>query len=82
MKDNYHCNLYAVTNAVGSCFGGKDFKPLNPFDKNSSTKDENTAEYALMLKSMGVDPRDVDEAEWNDNWGDMTAEEKRKLLFK
>ena len=80
-KNNYYYNLYATTNAVGSCFGGKKFKPIDPFDNKKSNK-TSTAEYAQTLKSMGIDPRDVIESEWDDNWDEMTPEEKRNALFK
>ena len=31
----------ACTNAVGSCFGGKKFKPIEPFKKENSTTTKN-----------------------------------------
>ena len=79
-KNNYYYNLYATTNAVGSCLGGKKFKPIDPFS-SSSNKSEDRAEYVHMLQSMGIDPRDVNESEWNNNWDEMTPEERRDALF-
>ena len=81
MRDNYTCNFYAVTNAVGSCFGGKKFNYVDPFDNNSKKTKEDIAEYKATLRANGIDPDDIDGSDFNDNWDSLTAEEKRKLLF-
>ena len=88
MHEQYISNLYATTNSIGSCFGGKKFKPIDPFDDNSSSNKsredmkKNTAEYVSFLKAFGIDARDVNNIEPdNTNWDDLSAEEKRKLLF-
>ena len=88
MHEQYISNLYATTNSIGSCFGGKKFKPIDPFDDNSNNKGkedkkENTAEYVSFLRAFGIDARDVSKIEPdNTNWGELSTEEKRKLLFK
>lgn len=81
IKNDYYYNLYATTNAVGSCLGGKKFSPIDPFNDNKKSSKMTTAEYAQTLKAMGIDPRDVKESKWDDNWDKMTTEEKRKTLF-
>lgn len=88
MHEQYISNLYATTNSIGSCFGGKKFKPIDPFDDNSSSNKsredikKNTAEYVSFLRAFGIDARDVNNIEPdNTNWDDLSAEEKRKLLF-
>lgn len=81
LKNDYYYNLYATTNAVGSCFGGKKFKPIDPFNDSSQQNPKNNAEYARTLKAMGIDVRDVDE-KWDESWNELSTEEKRKLLFK
>ena len=83
MHEVYISNLYATTNAVGSCLGGKNYKPIDPFENtntNASNK-QTTAEYAARLRAFGIDARDVDETEFNDNWNELSTEEKRNLLF-
>ena len=82
MHEAYISNLYATTNAVGSCLGGKNYKPIDPFENtntNASNK-QTTAEYAARLRAFGIDARDVDETE-SENWNELSTEEKRKLLF-
>lgn len=88
MHEQYICNLYATTNSIGSCFGGKSYKMIDPFDNNNSNnknmedKKKNTAEYASFLKTFGIDARDVSSLEHdNTNWDKLSTEEKRKLLF-
>lgn len=79
-RNNYYYNLYATTNAVGSCFGGKNFKPIDPFSspKKANKKD---AQYVRMLGAIGINARDVDE-DWDESgYRELTTEEKRKLLF-
>ena len=91
MHEQYIANLYANTNAIGSCFGGKSYKPIDPFDNNSnnkgsdSTMNKNSAEYVSFLNAFGIDAKDVnnmDKAKVDDNWDNLSTEEKRKLLFK
>lgn len=85
MHEAYISNLYATTNAVGSCLGGKNYKPIDPFEepkKASQASDKQmTADYAARLRAFGIDARDVDESEFDDNWNDLSADEKRNLLF-
>ena len=82
MHEVYISNLYANTNAVGSCLGGKNYKPIDPFENinTNASKKQTTAEYAARLKAFGIDARDVDETE-SENWNELSTEEKRKLLF-
>ena len=82
MHEAYISNLYANTNAIGPFMGGKNYKPIDPFDNtttNASNK-QTTAEYAARLRAFGIDARDVDETE-SENWNELSTEEKRKLLF-
>lgn len=83
MHEVYISNLYATTNAVGSCLGGKSYKPIDPFENTnkSTSKKQMTAEYAAKLKAFGIDARDVTESEFSENWNELSVEEKRKLLF-
>jgi hypothetical protein len=82
MREAYISNLYATTNSVGSCFGGKNFKPIDPFDNISKPKDNTmTAEYAARLRVFGIDARDIDETEFKEDWNKLSIEEKRNLLF-
>ena len=85
LHEAYISNLYATTNAVGSCLGGKNYKPIDPFEepkKASQASDKQmTADYAARLRAFGIDARDVDESEFDDNWNDLSADEKRNLLF-
>lgn len=87
MHEQYICNLYATTNSIGSCFGGKNYKMIDPFINSSNNKSKedkrNTAEYASFLNAFGIDARDVSSLEHdNSDWGELSTEEKRKLLFK
>ena len=86
LHEQYILNLYATTNSIGSYFGGKKYKPIDPFDDNSSNKSmedkKNTAEYASFLSAFGIDARDVSSLEHDTtNWEKLSTEEKRKLLF-
>ena len=86
MREQYIYNLHATTNSIGSCFGGKSYKIIDPFDDNSSNKskgdEKNTAEYASFLSAFGIDARDVSSLEHDTtNWENLSTEEKRKLLF-
>lgn len=36
-EHEFYLMQIACTNAVGSCFGGKKFKPIEPFKKENST---------------------------------------------
>ena len=87
MHEQYILNLYATTNSIGSCFGGKSYKMIDPFDDNANKETEgmkkNSAEYVSFLKAFGIDAQDVSNVESdNSNWGEMSTEEKRNLLFK
>ena len=87
MHEQYKLNLYATTNSIGSFFGGKSYKMIDPFDDNNSNNKsmedkKNTAEYASFLSAFGIDARDVSSLEHdNTNWDKLSTEEKRKLLF-
>ena len=85
MHEAYISNLYATTNAVGSCLGGKNYKPIDPFEDittKKASKNQITAEDVAFYKAFGIDARDVtEEVEFNDNWNELSVEEKRKLLF-
>ena len=82
MHEAYISNLYANTNAIGPFMGGKNYKPIDPFDNTTTTASnkQTTAEYAARLRAFGIDARDVDETE-SENWNELSTEEKRKLLF-
>lgn len=82
MHEAYISNLYANTNAIGPFMGGKNYKPIDPFDNTttSASNKQTTAEYAARLRAFGIDARDVDETE-SENWNELSTEEKRKLLF-
>lgn len=53
-KSQYYYDLYANFNAIGSCMGGKKFKPVDPFkddkddDKPKKTKEQVIAEYKKL----------------------------------
>ena len=86
MHEQYKSNLYATTNSIGLCFGGKNYKMIDPFDNSSNNKSKedkkNTAEYVSFLKAFGIDARDVSSLEHDTtNWEKLSTEEKRKLLF-
>lgn len=51
-KEQYHIALYSNFNAIGMALGGKEFKPLDPFNvnevkprKTSKKEREETLEY-------------------------------------
>lgn len=83
MHEVYISNLYATTNAIGPFLGGKSYKPIDPFEDitTNASKKQMTADYAARLKAFGIDARDVDETEFDDNWNELSTEEKRNLLF-
>ena len=86
MHEQYILNLYANTNAIGSCFGGKSYKPIDPFDnkENKSNNKQTTADRAAFFSAFGIDPKDGAKAETiqdDGTWQELSAEEKRKLLF-
>jgi hypothetical protein len=88
MHEQYISNLYATTNAIGSCFGGKSYKAIDPFDnkENKSNNKQTAADRAAFFSAFGIDPKDGANAEnmqYDDTgWRELSAEEKRKLLFK
>jgi len=41
-RDEYIYNLHSVTNAIGSCFGGKKFKAEHPFHDMNNQSDVNS----------------------------------------
>ncbi len=87
MHEQYVLNLYATTNAIGSCFGGKNYKAIDPFDDNKQNKSNNkqtTADRAAFFSAFGIDPKDGAIAETiqdDGTWRELSAEEKRKSLF-
>ena len=82
MHEAYVSNLYATTNSIGSCFGGKNFKPIDPYEeKPKSNSNKMTAEDVARLKAFGIDARDVTGSEFKENWNELSMEEKRNLLF-
>ena len=88
MREQYICNLYATTNSIGSCFGGKNYKAIDPFDntnnkENKSNNKQTSAKDVAFFSAFGIDARDVPtgETQFNDNWDKLSVEEKRKLLF-
>ena len=84
LHEQYILNLYATTNAVGSCFGGKNYKIIDPFESSNNSKEDSsqmTAEDVARLRAFGIDARDINEAEFKENWKDLSIDDKRKLLF-
>jgi hypothetical protein len=82
MHEQYIANLYATINAIGSCFGGKKFKAIDPYENNEANDKEHIAQQASMLRALGVDPKDFVGSNNNkDDWSQLSTEEKRKLLF-
>ncbi len=91
MHEAYILNLYANTNAIGSCFGGKNFKPIDPFDnkiENKSNNKQTSAKDIAFYSAFGIDAKDVSviknqqgQSYDNTDWDKLSAEEKRKLLF-
>ena len=84
MHEAYVSQLYATTNAVGSCFGGKNYKAIDPFESSNKSEDSKqmTSEYVAKLKAFGIDARDVNETEFKENWKELSMDERRNLLFK
>ena len=89
MHEAYITNLYANTNAIGSCFGGKNFKAIDPFDSKKEDKSNNkqtTAKDIAFYSSFGIDAKDISaiknqKEHDNTDWDKLSVEEKRKLLF-
>jgi hypothetical protein len=91
MHEQYVLNLYANTNAIGSCFGGKNYKVIDPFDntnnkENKSNNKHTTAKDIAFFSSFGIEAKDVAamkncQSYDNTDWDKLSAEEKRKLLF-
>ena len=90
MHEQYVLNLYANTNAIGSCFGGKNYKAIDPFDDNKENKSNNkqtSAQDIAFYSAFGIEAKDVAAIKNNqpyddDDWDKLSAEEKRKLLFR
>ena len=91
MHEAYISNLYATTNSIGSCFGGKNFKPIDPFEdkpKDKSNNKQTTAKDIAFYSAFGIDAKDVvtiknqqSQPYDNTDWDKLSAEEKRNLLF-
>ena len=89
MHEAYITNLYANTNAIGSCLGGKNFKAIDPFDSKKEDKSNNkqtTAKDIAFYSSFGIDAKDISaiknqKEHDNTDWDKLSVEEKRKLLF-
>ena len=92
MHEAYISNLYATTNSIGSCFGGKNYKAIDPFEdkpKNkSNNKQHTTAEDIAFYSAFGFDAKDISaiksqqsQSYDNTDWDKLSAEEKRNLLF-
>ena len=87
LRETYTINLYATTNAVGACFGGKNYKMMDPFGYNDKPKESNkpkalTAEDVSFYRAFGIDARDVRECEFEENWQELSMDSRRSLLFK
>ena len=85
LHEQYLLNLYANTNAIGSCFGGKNYKSIDPFESSNNSEDNSnqmTADYVSRLRAFGIDARDVNETEFKENWKELSMDERRNLLFK
>jgi hypothetical protein len=89
MHEQYVLNLYANTNAIGSCFGGKNYKVIDPFDtdkENKSNNKQTSAKDVAFFSAFGIEAKDVaamknSQSYDNTDWDKLSAEEKRKLLF-
>ena len=83
MHEMYISTLYATTNSIGSCFGGKKFKAIDPYENKKNNNKEDVARQAAQLRALGVDPKDFIGSNNNDddNWDKLSTEEKRSLLF-
>jgi hypothetical protein len=91
MHEAYITNLYANTNAIGSCLGGKNFKAIDPFDSKKEDKSNNkqtSAKDIAFYSAFGIDAKDIsaiknqqEQSHDNTDWDKLSVEEKRKLLF-
>ena len=83
MHEMYINTLYATTNSIGSCFGGKKFKAIDPYENKKDDNKEDVARQAAQLRALGVDPKDFIGSNNNDtaDWDKLSTEEKRSLLF-
>lgn len=89
MHEAYISNLYATTNSIGPFLGGKNYKPIDPFDEKEKGKSNNkqiSAEDITFYDAFGIDAKDVSvinnqQTHDNANWSKLSVEEKRKLLF-
>lgn len=83
MHEMYINTLYATTNSIGSCFGGKKFKMIDPYENKKNNNKEDVARQAAQLRALGVDPKDFigSNNNDNDNWDKLSTDEKRSLLF-
>ena len=88
LHEAYIINLYATTNAVGSCFGGKNYKMMDPFGSYNKPNTESnkpkalTAEDVSFYKAFGIDARDVRECEFEEDWKELSMDNRRELLFR
>ena len=93
LHEQYVLNLYATTNSIGSCFGGKNYKAIDPFDNNDNNKEnksnnkQTSAKDIAFYSAFGIEAKDVAamkncQSHNNDDWDKLSAEEKRKLLFR
>ena len=90
LHEQYVLNLYATTNSIGSCFGGKNYKAIDPFDtdkkENKSNNKQTSAQDIAFYSAFGIEAKDVaaikNSQPYNDDdWDKLSVEEKRKLLF-
>lgn len=89
MHEAYISNLYATTNSIGPFLGGKNYKPIDPFDSKKEDKSNNkqtTAKDIAFYSSFGIDAKDISviknqKEHDNTDWDKLSVEEKRKLLF-
>ena len=91
MREQYICNLYAITNSIGSCFGYKKYKAIDPFDtdnkENKSNNKQTSAKDVAFFSAFGIEAKDIAamkncQSHDNTDWDKLSAEEKRKLLFR
>jgi hypothetical protein len=91
MHEQYVLNLYATTNSIGSCFGGKNYKMVDPFDtdkkENKSNNKRTSAEDIAFFSAFGIEAKDVAamkncQSHDNTDWDKLSVEERRKLLFR
>jgi hypothetical protein len=85
MHESYISQLYATTNAIGSCFGGQKYKSIDPFDPPKESNNKTiTADDVSFYRAFGIDARDVNKAnnsKFKENWDELSVSDKRKLLF-